>query len=312
MLNNTFFGRFFQKNWFLLGLFVVVYLGLKFPETSIMVRPYVRALIVISMFLIGLRINLQAVTHSITSFRASALCLVCSFVFMPAISYLLGELFYERNSGLYIGIILTSAVATTQASSVIWTALSKGNQSLALVLMLISNVCGIFLLPIILRILLHTEVSFSSSQMMGTLIVFILLPTALGICVNGFFAKKLEFAKKASSKVNIFIIWIIVLSSLSNAHSEQIPIFLLCITIPIQYLSIAFLSFFLAKVVGLNLPDRIAVMFCSTQKTINTIALIGLLYFDASSLIYGVSYHIFQQLMGEITRRHLLGKSNQV
>jgi predicted Na+-dependent transporter len=121
-----------KRNWFFVGLFLVVYLGISFPAVGLAIKPFVSWLIALGMLLIGLRLDFRLVWASFGNYRAMLLMLFLSFVIMPALSFVLGHIFFSEHRELFVGVVLTGVVATTQASSVIWTDIARGNHNLAL------------------------------------------------------------------------------------------------------------------------------------------------------------------------------------
>ncbi len=95
----------------------------------------------------------------------------------------------------------------------------------------------------------------------------------------------------------------IVLAALSSTNIISWSILIVIAAVVIQYLCIASFTFYGSRTIGLNKKDALAVMFCSSQKTVTVAAVIGITYFGADSIIYGLIYHVFQQVMGQVTAR---------
>jgi len=294
-----------KKNWFFIGLFFIILIAIRFPIIGITIKPYIKTLIIIGMFLIGLRIDLSSLIISFKNFKAITFCMINLFVAMPILSFILGNIFFKNQPLMYIGIILAGAVATTQASSIIWTDMSNGNPNLALVLMVLSNSAGIFFLPFILLFFLGATIKLPVMDMFMTLSLIIILPVIIAQIIKKII--KFDYSKtvNASRITNLFIVWMIVLTALSNSNINSKILILVIIVVIIQYLFIAFFSYHGSKLLGLNKKDSIAVMFCSSQKTITVATVIGFSYFEPSTIIYILVYHIFQQIMGQISAKIL-------
>lgn len=297
--------KFLGSNWFFVGLFLVIVIGLTSPEAGAAVKDFLTPLIVVGMFLIGSRIERGSLAALSCNIRALILCCFLGFVLMPVLSFVLGQVFFQQYREMYVGIILTGAVATTQASSIIWTDICRGNRALAVVLMTVSNVGGVFVLPFILLLALGTVVAIPTADILETLCLAILLPLIVGCLAGPRLGLGSPMVRRFGQVVNILIIWLVILAALSSARIEWeiLPLVLLCAAA--QYLLIAGLSFYSSKRLGMSREDSISVMFCSTQKTITVAALIGLSYFSSGTLVYGLVYHIFQQIMGNVTARAL-------
>lgn len=294
------FIKFLKKNCFFLGLAAVVLIGVRFPEAGRALKPWINKLIFFSLVLIGLRLDLAEIRNSAGKWQAVAVCLASGFLFMPLISLLIAKSFFAADPDMYVGAILAAAVPTTQASSIIWTDIARGNKALALILMAASNICGVFFSPLILHILLGSTVQFPVLQMVETLVLNILLPVGLGQLLRPVLPLT-EQLQTLSRSINIVIIWAVVLTTLSSGSISSIPLFAVLSAVVIQYFCTAGLSFFGSRAMGMSINDSLAVMFCSSQVTLTFAAVIGFSFFSARSIIYIVVYHLFQQVMGQVT-----------
>ena len=302
-MRNPIFA-FLTRNWFFLGLALLVVLGSRYPILGQSLKPWVTPIIFCGMLLIGIRIEVAELTQALTHWRALVICLVSGFVMMPLVSYAVANTVFAADRDMMLGVLLAGAIPTTQASSVIWTDMSGGNKSLALVLMTASNFFGLFLSPVILHLLAGASMHLPILKMIGTLLLFILLP----ICIGLFARRYIKFSPRvsqASRVVNILVIWVAVLTGLSTKSIWELPLLLVLIAVVLQYGSIAAFSYFGARGAGITERDSLAVMYCSAQVTITFAALIGFSFFEPRSLMYVVAYHIFQQFMGQVTARFL-------
>jgi predicted Na+-dependent transporter len=290
-----------RRTWFFAGLAVIVFLGVKHPAVGLALKPWLNSFIFLGMLLIGLRLDFSDLLYSLKNARAIVICLICGFVAMPLLSLLLAHVFFGADRDMFVGIIIAGAVPTTQASSVVWTDISKGNRALALVLMSISNFVGVFVSPFILLLLLGHVVDLPVWEIMRTLCEFIFLPVVIGQIVKAKIGQVPQRVQFASRTTNQLIVWVAVLATLSSGDLLSLPLLTVAASVIIQYLSISGLSFFGSRLAGLSIDDSLAVMFCSAQVTLTFAAVIGFTYFAARSIIYVVVYHLFQQAMGQLT-----------
>ena len=293
------------RNWFFLGLVCIVLLGIFFPAIGLSLKPWVNGIVFCGMLLIGFRFERSELFHSLRNGRAIGLCLVFSFILMPALSLLLARIFFSDDPEMFAGVILAGAVPTTQASSVIWTDMAGGNHALSMVLMTVMNLCGVFVSPLILSLSLGKTADVPVGAMLQTLLCFILLPVLLGQLVRRFFPRIPKKVHRASRVLSIGIVWITVLTALSSGDVLSLPLVRVLACVALQYVSMAALSYWGALFVGLPKRDAIAVMFCSAQVTITFAAVVGFSYFTPRCIIYVVVYHLFQQFMGQVTARRL-------
>ena len=209
---------FVKGNWFFLGLIVVILLGTLYPELGIQLKPWINSMVAVSMFLIGFRFESSELSFSKKNLKAVLLCLCCGFVVMPVFSYLLGRLFFADDLEMFVGVVLAGTVPTTQASSVIWTDISGGNHSLALILMTVINLVGVFLSPLLLSIGLGGAITVPVWPMLRTLIFFILVPVFVGVFVRRRVKEISPTVKGGSRILSIMLIWATVLTALSSGN----------------------------------------------------------------------------------------------
>ena len=297
---------FVKGNWFFLGLIVVILLGTLYPELGIQLKPWINSMVAVSMFLIGFRFESSELSFSKKNLKAVLLCLCCGFVVMPVFSYLLGRLFFADDLEMFVGVVLAGTVPTTQASSVIWTDISGGNHSLALILMTVINLVGVFLSPLLLSIGLGGAITVPVWPMLRTLIFFILVPVFVGVFVRRRVKEISPTVKGGSRILSIMLIWATVLTALSSGNILELPLLKVIACVSVQYGAMALVSYWGARAIGLAKRDAIAVMFCSAQVTITFAAVVGFTYFTSRSIIYVVVYHLFQQFMGQLTAKRMI------
>lgn len=289
------------KSWFFLGLGMIVLLGIYCPSWGLAIKPWISPLVFCGMILIGFQLDLAELVHAAKNLKAICLALLMGFGAQPLLAFLLGKAFFSADIEIFAGVILCAAVPTTQASSVIWTDMTGGNRSLAVVLMSVANFVGVFLAPPIIWLLLGANVELSPLDMTRTLVECVLLPIAIGQMLKQMFPALSTRMRPASKVINILFIWATVLAALSGGNLGSLPILTVLLCVAIQYTVIAVLSYYVSRAFKLSEEESIAVMFCSAQATLTFAALIGFTYFAARSILYVVVYHLFQQFMGQAT-----------
>ncbi|KAI1320694.1 hypothetical protein EDD11_010228 [Mortierella claussenii] len=226
-----------MKNWFLLGLVVVIILARYFPgwgRTGGPIRPEysVKYGITSCIFLLsGLSLKTKDLLISAMNYRAHLLVQLTSFIVIPlvvkAITSLIG--LSGLNSTLLAGMAVTSATPTTISSNVVMTANSDGNESLALFNAALGNLLGVFLSPLIVLALLHsTEQSPSGSHgldyatILRDLGTTILVPIFVGQIYLYFFPKSIAWAKKKvhfptlNSSCLLILVWTVFCDAFHN------------------------------------------------------------------------------------------------
>lgn len=226
-----------MKNWFLLGLVVVIILARYFPgwgRTGGPIRPEysVKYGITSCIFLLsGLSLKTRDLLVSAMNYRAHLMVQITSFVIIPlfvkAITSLLG--LTSLNAKLLAGMAVTSATPTTISSNVVMTANSNGNESLALFNAAFGNLLGVFISPLIVLILLHSTPETPSGQhgldyatILRDLGTTILVPIVVGQIYLYYFPRSIAWAKSKvhfptlNSTCLLILVWTVFCDAFHN------------------------------------------------------------------------------------------------
>ncbi|KAF9908274.1 hypothetical protein BX616_000196 [Lobosporangium transversale] len=226
-----------MKNWFLLGLVVVIILARYFPgwgRTGGPLRPEysVKYGITACIFLLsGLSLKTKDLLTSAMNYRAHLLIQLTSFIAIPlvvkAITALVG--LSSFNVTLLAGMAVTSATPTTISSNVVMTANANGNESLALFNAALGNLLGVFISPLIVLALLHSTEQTPSGRhgldyatILRDLGTTILVPILVGQVYLYFFPKTIVWAKKKvhfptlNSSCLLILVWTVFCDAFYN------------------------------------------------------------------------------------------------
>ena len=182
------------------------------------------------------------------------------------------------NWDLAVGILVISAMPTSLASGILWTRMAQGNDALALVMTVFSNVLGFLVTPIILFLTLGSLITLSLDSMIGRFTLVLLLPVALGQIlrlVNPVATTISQFGRTLSNTSRLLILLAVsgaVVSGVIKVEGgEQISPFELvtvAIAVVTVHLLAAAICWFLGKFLHWNREDRTAFLFCGSQKTL--------------------------------------------
>ncbi|GJJ72714.1 solute carrier family 10 (sodium/bile acid cotransporter), member 7 [Entomortierella parvispora] len=226
-----------MKNWFLLGLVVVIILARFFPKwgrTGGPIRPEytVKYGVTSCIFLLsGLSLKTKDILVSAMNYRAHLLTQLTSFIVIPlwvkAITTVIG--LTGLNAKLLAGMAVTSATPTTISSNVVMTANSDGSESLALFNAALGNLLGVFFSPLIVLLLLDgTAMSPSGKHgldyptILRDLGSTILLPIIVGQIYLYFFPRSIAWAKRMvhfptlNSTCLLILVWTVFCDAFNN------------------------------------------------------------------------------------------------
>ncbi len=300
------FRDFLVRNWFFGAMFLVLIFGLQLPILGSSMKPFTKPLIFGAMFVMGIRQDFSSFLSSIKDFKSIFFCLAGSFIIMPLLGYAIGKIFFSTDFLMFTGVMICSAVSTTMVSAIVWTGITKGNESLAMVLSIITSIACVFAAPFILYVSLKATIAIPVGKMIKDLFVIIIFPVIISQIIRHYL--RMDYGKL--SKVSKILGQVIILSVIMMATSTPTGFGYMVIAsvlgaAVLQYLTISIFSYNVSKLFT-SKPNAVAIMYCSSQKALSTAALISMTYFDPATSIYVLVYHIFQQIMGQVTTKLLV------
>jgi BASS family bile acid:Na+ symporter len=300
------FRGFVVKNWFFGAMLLVLIFGLQFPILGGTIKPFTKPLIFGAMFVMGIRQDFSSFLASIKDFNSIFFCVASSFILMPLLGYGIGKLFFSADFLMFTGVMISSAVSTTMVSSIVWTGITKGNESLAMVLSIITSIACVFAAPLILYVSLKASIAIPVGKMIKDLFVIIILPVIISQIIRYFL--RVDYGKLSKmSKIlgQVIILSVILMATSTPTDFGYTVIGLVLCAAVIQYLAISVFSYKVSRLFA-SKANAVAIMYCSSQKALSTAALISMTYFDPATSIYILVYHIFQQIMGQVTTKLLV------
>lgn len=297
--------KFLRNNWFFTAIFFMLVVGLPNPDLGKTIKPLTQPLIFCALFAMGLRQNFSTLIDSIKNFEAIIFCLITSFIFSPLIGFILGKIFFSSNELMFAGVMIASSVSTTLVSSIVWTNITNGNESLAMVLTTITSISFVFISPFILYLSLNTSINVPIFKMFHDLCFVILSPIIIAQIVRHLIKIDYDRFSKLTKTIGQIIILAIILMATSSAQGIGFSTILTVVMVVSFHYTITALFSYNLSLFYTDKKNAIAIMYCSSQKALPNAALISMTFFDPSTSIYILIYHIFQQIMGQITTKIL-------
>lgn len=295
-----------KKQWFLVSLICVFFVVI-FDSSNILaqigtiLKDYRGPEIIIFLVFIisGLLIEASQIQSGIKDIKATFLSLFLIIIGAPVVALILS--FLPLETGVIIGLFIVSAMPTTLSSGVVMTGVAGGNMAHALFTTVLSNITGVFTIPIVLS-LLTTMVNINQSMViekgpiMLKLTLIVLLPLLIGIILKAAFLS----VKKTNrlQTINQCLIVLIVFISLSGAKEillgKGVTLLIIVILVAMFHVFLLMLSFLLTKLFKLG-PGRFeCVLFMGSQKTLPLSVMIQVTYFSefGAALVVCVMHHI--------------------
>ncbi|WP_373988395.1 bile acid:sodium symporter family protein [Duganella sp. BuS-21] len=228
-------------------------------------------------FLHGAKLSREAVIAGVTHWRLHLLVLLCTFALFPLLGLLLKPVLTPLvTPDLYLGILFLCMLPSTVQSSIAFTAAARGNVPAAICSASASNLLGIFLTPLLVG-LLTTAVMQDSSGTDAALQIAtqLLLPFIAGQVARRWIGAWVERHKPLTRMVDQGSILLVVYTAFSEAIGQglwhQVSWGTLAGLMLINVLLLGLvmgISAQLARRLGFNREDRIAIVFCGSKKSL--------------------------------------------
>ncbi|MDR3592211.1 MAG: bile acid:sodium symporter family protein [Negativicutes bacterium] len=101
----------------------------------------------------------------------------------PVVAWIVGRLVFPDNHNIQIGYLIFAAIPVG-VTSIIWTAIVKGNVPVSLVTVTIDTIVAPLLLPVYILVVVGVAVSIDYTAMAAELLVMITLPSIIGMLLH--------------------------------------------------------------------------------------------------------------------------------
>jgi len=320
--------NFIKKNWFLVGLVLLLVIGFFAPElgTSISFGKMTTTMLIILIFLItGYTIPTEAIKDGLKDFKLHLFLQVFIFILVHIYFFVTLKLFEGSfTPETRVGIIALACLPTTISSCVIFTQSSGGNTVGAMFNAALANLLGVFLSPLLLTFFLSTGDQGYVSSEIGSVImnigIKILIPIIVGQVIRQIRIPEKQFKKRLKLITNISLLLIVFINFSKSAGDPDFRQMLPTMVFPFLYLAVSFfillgLSYFLARAAHFSKKNIITVLYTAPQKTLAMgVPLLTTFFADSPELLGAallplLFYHPWQLLISGFVKSRLSGKS---
>lgn len=260
------------------GLIISLLTGVLFPEAGKLVSGWTigsaspKMFVVIMIFLVtGYKIrsdDFQLGKKFLAVLLAAA---GISLLGGPLIAMGIGRLF-DANEGFYLGLVVMGAMPTTLSSAVVITRSADGNAIWALMLTVLLNVIGVFLIPFTIRFCLETGggISISAWPIFKKILLLVVFPLVAGMLVQKPLKQRSHVVLDYLPSLGVILfVWMAV-----SCHSERLgglsgaflgTLIVATLLIHALLMVAAGLSRYPLR---LARPETIAILFAASQKTL--------------------------------------------
>jgi len=303
--------QFLKKNWFFVGIAVVVALALFFPGLGLFVKEHdILKIGIFLMFLItGLTLDTRTVLGQIKNVRVLTASLLSSLLLIPLVTAVLAGWAFPGNPDFVVGAIIIAVAPVTVAAGTVMTTMALGNVPLSLFICVLCNFASLLSIPLMLKLLLGAEqdTELPVGQIMGTLAVTVIIPILTGQILRPWLKEAIIPYKKTFSVFSQCIILLIIFNAVSSSAgviggvgAGLVGLFAFMIFL---HSLILVMNLGISKLIRLDLPSMAAFTIHTSQKTLTISYVVWAGYFAHAfpmAMIPGIAYHLTQMVMGTI------------
>ncbi|XP_073897343.1 sodium/bile acid cotransporter 7 isoform X2 [Castor canadensis] len=272
-----------RKEWFMVGI-VVAIVGAKLePSFGVNGGPLkpeitVSYIAVATIFFnSGLSLKTEELTSALVHLKLHLFIQIFTLAFFPATIWLFLQLLSitSINEWLLKGLQTVGCMPPPVSSAVILTKAVGGNEAAAIFNSAFGSFLGIVITPLLLLLFLGSSSSVPFTSIFSQLFMTVVVPLIIGQIVRRYIKDWLERKKPpfgaVSSSVLLMIIYTTFCDTFSSPHIDldKLSLVLIMFIISIQ-LSFMLLTFIFStrNNSGFTPADTVAIMFCSTHKSL--------------------------------------------
>lgn len=292
---------------YVIALFSMVVLASVLPVRGVAAEGLsiiVKLAIALLFFLHGAKLSREAVVAGVTHWRLHLTILAFTFVMFPVLGLVASKL-GVLSSTLAAGMLFLCCLPSTVQSSIAFTSIARGNVAAAVCAASASNLFGIFITPVLVGVLMHTQGGAAGGwKSIQDIVVQLLLPFVVGQLARPLVSKWIEKHKQLVGYVDRGSILLVVYAAFSEAvvggiwskvsALEMVALFITCCALLAVVLAATTYG---ARALGFSKEDEITIIFCGSKKSMATgVPMAGILFPGATAGIIVLPLMIFHQI----------------
>ena len=299
-----------SRHWFLCGLAAVLVVGLLAAGRLSWLADAARlrnTIVATVLFLTALPLETEAMWRAVRRPWPALLAVALNYGLLPLLAWAASPLLYHE---LGTGLIIAAAAPCTLASAAVWTRRAGGNDAVALLVTLATNLSCFVVMPLwLLATTGRTDIHIRLDEMILDLAYLVVLPIALAQLLRqhrvvGPWAAKRKVVCGLLAQLGILVIVLMgaIQCGMRLAETDWqdrlgLRDFLLMVILGLGiHLVVLTAGHGLGQAAGMDRAERIAVGFAGSQKTLMIGLYVALTYYGGLTLLPMVSYHVAQLL----------------
>ena len=323
-----------RSNGFLLALIGAVVLAFIFPQGGSrggLINPdYINnGGIALILLLQGLSLAFEKIRSGAGNWRLHLIIQGFTFAVFPLIGLLMDwivpGIWTSEPQAIRDGFLYLCVLPSTISSSVVFTAIARGNTAGALFNAAASNILGVIFTPFLVHMLMQTagQASMGFGPLLLKIMLLTLLPFSIGMMLRPFVREWADASKKWFTRISNGVIVFIVYSAFCDSVKEDVwhrhgasETLLTAFYVILLFVGVSLLCYWTCRMLKLSREDMIAAYFCSVKKTLAMGVPLAALIFGRSAnlsliLLPIMLYHPLQLFVNGVlaTRWGKMGES---
>jgi sodium/bile acid cotransporter 7 len=296
---------FFHQRWFLLGLIAVLYTGIAWPQAVQPVAHLLRGDVIVAVvtFIMALPLKTGVLWRAVRRPGPAWLAAGLNSGVAPPLGWLLSRMLPEE---LATGVVLAASVPCTLATAAVWTRRAGGNDAVAFLVTMITNLACFLVVPAWLLLLVGIRANVDFQGIVFGLILLVVLPIIAAQILrqwNPVGAWATRHIAMLSTVAQLGVLLMVFVGAVEAGrrlagldHNSVVSagsIALMIVAVAIVHVALLGLGFGLSRLLGIERADTIAVAFSGSQKTLMVGAYLALAV-GALAILPMVAYHATQ------------------
>jgi tagaturonate reductase len=288
-----------------------VVLGFLLPAVFIRLRPFIPWIFGVMTLSGAIKLKAREFSLVLRDPLPIVITFFSSHLIMPLAVFLVSTLIFREDGGIIAGYVLVYSVPTA-VSGFIWVNMYRGDNALALALILITTIAAPLIVPLTVSALLGSRVALDMSGIALSLVMMVVIPTVTGIGANEISRGKIPriISPFLNPVAKLCLILVIAANAAAVAPKVRLgdPQVWIIAAVCILFAVIAYcLSRLIGLICRLNPEKQVTVFFSTGLRNISAAATIAIEFFPEQAALPALLGIVFQQTMAALMGRMLLG-----
>ncbi|MCL2639997.1 MAG: bile acid:sodium symporter [Phycisphaerales bacterium] len=247
--------------------------------------------IALILFLQGVSLAFEKVKAGAGNWRLHLLVQVFTYAIFPLVGlayyFLFPWVWPGQPAAIRDGFLYLCVLPSTVSTSVVLTAVARGNTAGALFNSTVSNLMGVFLTPVLVQLLMHsTGEGVEIVPLLKKILLLTLFPFFVGVVVRTWVREWVDARKRWVTRISNTVIVFFVYSAFCDSVQERVwqshglaMTAMVLLFVVVLFVVMSGLSGLAVRVLRFCREDSIAAYFCSVQKTLAMGMPLGMLIF---------------------------------